>query len=105
MRASDAVWLVQKYVPEEYYIQFYKIEPEDKVGIIDVRCIQLNNARTEVQVTYEYIGLSEKGNRFISSFTAAYYNSFISEWKKFAYYLFRDKVLSLCGCKTFVRNR
>ena len=79
--STDAIWIVKKHDPEKYYVQFYKVEPEDKIGIIEVKCIQLNKSTTEVQVTYEYIGLSDKGNQFIEKFTLSEYETFISEWK------------------------
>ena len=78
---TDAIWVVKKHEPENYCVQFYKIEPEDKIGIIEVICTQLTDKDTEVQVTYEYIGLSEKGNQFIKEFTSSEYKEFIAEWK------------------------
>ena len=78
---TDAIWVVKKYEPENHYIQFYKIEPEEKIGIIEVACAQLTDSDTEVQVTYEYIGLSDKGNQFINEFTSSEYQEFIAEWK------------------------
>ncbi|MGV6825527.1 MAG: hypothetical protein ACWA5Q_01000 [bacterium] len=88
---TDAVWLVEKYDPKEYCIQLYKIEPEYKVGIIEVSCIQLSETCTKVQVTYEYIGLSGKGNQFIEGFTSSEYKSFIEDWKDFLITYFRTK--------------
>ena len=79
--STDAIWIVKKHEPENHYVQFYKVEPEDKIGIIEVKCNPLTDRVTEVQVTYEYIGLSDKGNQFIKSFTPSEYESFISEWK------------------------
>lgn len=79
--ASDAIWMVKRYEPDNYLVQFYKVEPGEKVGVIEVRCFELNESQTKVQVTYEYIGLSEAGDRFISSFTSSEYNAFIAEWE------------------------
>src|SRR5574337_1500814 len=79
--ASDAIWMVKRYEPERYLVQFYKVEPVEKVGVIEVRCFDLNESRTKVQVTYEYIGLSEAGDRFISSFTSSEYSAFIAQWE------------------------
>jgi hypothetical protein len=79
--STDAIWLVKKYEPESYRVQFYKVEPEDKIGIITVQCAELNNSRTKVQVTYQYIGLSEKGNEFVAKFSTSEYENFIAEWK------------------------
>lgn len=89
--STDAIWLVKKYDHKEYCVQFYKIEPEDKIGIIEVSCTQLNKTHTKVQVTYEYIGLSEKGNMFIASFTSSGYKIFIAEWEDLLVTYFRTK--------------
>ena len=32
--SGKAIWLVKKYDPAFWYIQFYRIEPQDKVGIV-----------------------------------------------------------------------
>lgn len=79
--ASDAIWMVKRYEPEDYLVQYYKVEPGEKVGVIEVRCFELNESQTKVQVSYEYIGLSVAGNRFVSSFSSSRYNAFIAEWK------------------------
>lgn len=89
--STNAIWVVKKYDPENYYIQFYKVESEDKIGVIEVNCTQLNEATTKVQVTYEYIGLSDKGNQFIKEFTSSEYKSFISEWEKLLMSYFESK--------------
>src|SRR6056300_137703 len=48
--SSDAVWLVKKYEPDSYYVQFYKVEPNNKVGIITVQCFEIDDYKTEVKV-------------------------------------------------------
>jgi len=80
--STEAIWLVKRYKPKSHFIQFYKIEPEDKVGIITVQCTQLIPEATQVQVTYKYVGLSKKGENFITEFTFPKYESFLAEWKK-----------------------
>lgn len=80
--SGRAIWLVKKYDPETYLIEFYKVEPDEKVGIVTVACSGLSEERTRVKVTYRYIALSEKGDEFISGFTGAYYEKFISEWER-----------------------
>lgn len=80
--ASDAVWLVKKYEPASHYVEFYKVEPENKVGIISVRCNAIPGAKTSVSVSYEYIALSENGDEFITGFTDEKYREFIGEWKR-----------------------
>ncbi|HFC11754.1 MAG TPA: hypothetical protein ENJ56_02840 [Anaerolineae bacterium] len=80
--AADAIWLVKRYQPNAYLVQFYKVEPKDKVGIITVQCTKEAACLTYVAVTYEYVGLGEQGNQFIAEFTAVKYIAFIDEWKK-----------------------
>ncbi len=80
--ANEAIWIVKKYIPEEHRVQYYKVEPGEKVGIIEVACAPLSSASTEVQVTYRYVGLSETGNRFVERFTNKDYEAFIEEWKR-----------------------
>lgn len=89
--STDAIWLVKKYDPESFFVQFYKVEPEDKVGVISVRCISIDMCNTEVEVTYEYIGLSEKGNEFVDGFTSTQYKEFIGEWNSLLVSYFQSK--------------
>ena len=80
--SADAIWLVKRYQPESYFVQFYKVEPEDKVGIVTVQCFEEAETLTRVQVSYEYIALAEKGRKFIDAFTQNAYEEFISEWEE-----------------------
>lgn len=79
--STDAIWLVKRYEQESHLVQFYKVEPQDKIGVITVQCTQEGPDRTKVEVTYKYIGLSSKGDRFIEEFTARKYNDFIAKWE------------------------
>ncbi len=78
---ADAIWLTKKYLPDEWLVQFYRVEPEDKVGIVTVQCSKVEESSTHVEVTYEYIALSDKGREFIDGFTYETYEEFIDEWK------------------------
>ena len=89
--STDAIWLVKKYEPETFLVQFYKVEPENKVGIITVRCNNITKCVTQVEVSYEYISLSKTGDEFIESFTSTEYKTFISEWKDLLENYFESK--------------
>lgn len=78
---GDAIWLVKCYEPDNHYVQFYKVEPGDKVGIISVQCDAVTGSQTDVHVTYEYIALSEHGSKFVAEFTQEKYRAFIGEWQ------------------------
>jgi hypothetical protein len=78
---ADTIWLVKSYQPEHYFVQYYKVEPGQKVGLITVQCVALDSARADVEVTYAYTALSESGEKFFRNFTADHYQGFIAEWK------------------------
>jgi len=78
---TDAIWVVKKYDPKSHFVQFYKIEPEDKIGVVTVKCTALEVERTKVLVTYKYIALSANGERFVSEFSESAYEEFIEEWQ------------------------
>ena len=42
--------------------------------------LKINKSSTKVEVSYEYIGSSKKGNKFIKEFTPSDYKAFIGEW-------------------------
>ena len=79
---ANAIWIVKKYDPRSHFVQYYKIEPEFKIGVVTVTCVELGAARTEVQVTYKYMALSEDGEKFISEFSESVYERFIGDWRK-----------------------
>ena len=89
---TDAIWLVKRYDSESHFVQFYKVEPEEKIGIITVQCTEVEKNITEVEVAYEYRGLSDKGNEFISTFDSAHYEEFINEWESLLNTYFGSKL-------------
>ena len=79
--SGKAIWLVKKYEPASWLIQFYRVEPEDKVGVVTVQCFRRSATQTRVLVSYEYIALSDKGRHFIEGFNEEVYAGFIGEWQ------------------------
>ena len=79
---TDAIWMVKRYEPENYFVQFCRVEPEDKVGFVSVRCTPLEGQLTEVEVTYQYTALGDRAMDFIEGFNASSYGEFIAEWKQ-----------------------
>jgi len=81
-RTTDAIWIVKRYDPEAYIVQYYKIEPEEKIGLITIECTVLSSSTTNVAVTYRYIALSKSGGAFLEKFTGEVFEDFIAEWVK-----------------------
>ncbi|MEJ2420574.1 MAG: hypothetical protein P8018_02410 [Acidobacteriota bacterium] len=80
--AAEAVWIVKAFDPESHFVQYYKIEPGIKIGVVTVKCEALAPSKTKVQVTYKYIALSPAGEKFVTEFTENHYEQFINEWQK-----------------------
>lgn len=78
---TEAIWLVKRFNPETHTVEFYKVEPGNKIGLVRVSCVVLAVEITKVEVTYKYIALSNKGENFISGFTAEVYKEFIEKWR------------------------
>jgi hypothetical protein len=79
--SQDTIWLVKSFLPDEYYVQFYRVEPGEKVGLVTVQCFEVNTGVSDVEVTYQYTPLSDKGERFLKQFTAEHYRKFIAGWE------------------------
>ncbi len=88
---SDAIWIVKKYDPESHLVQFYKIEPQEKIGVVTVTCAELGAERTDIQVTYKYIALSKTGESFIDAFNENAYEKFMDEWQQLLLKYFDSK--------------
>jgi len=88
---TDAIWIVKTYDPGSHLVQFYKIEPAHKLGIVTVKCSALKPSKTKIQVTYKYIALSEAGEIFILGFSERDYENFIGEWQKLLSDHFKQK--------------
>lgn len=78
---TDAVWVVKKYDPETHVVEFYRIEPEEKVGLVRVKCAAVGERKTSIEVTYRYTALSASGESFIASFDKRAYKECIDEWQ------------------------
>ena len=68
--------------PHTHFIQFYKIEPHEKIGFISVTCTELDAERTHIQITYKYTAPSESGEAFIAGFDGAAYKEFMASWQQ-----------------------
>ncbi len=79
--AADAIWIVKKYDSQNHFVQYYKVEPGEKIGLISVTCEKIDDAKTKVIVEYCYTALSSAGKIFLLNFSEKNYSEFIAEWK------------------------
>ena len=88
---EDTIWIVKRYDPQAYIVQYYRVEPGEKVGLVTVRCLEVEGGATDVEVTYHYTALSDRGRKFLASFTAEGYKEFIAGWKTHLNHYFQSK--------------
>ena len=87
---TDAIWIVKRYDPASHFVQYYKIEPGEKIGVVTVKCTELAAQKTAVQVTYKYTALSVAGETFVAEFSESAYEGFIAEWQRLLLKYFQD---------------
>jgi hypothetical protein len=92
---QQAIWMVLEYQPLNYYIEFLRIEPDIKIGKIEIVCDSAGRNQTSASVTYTYTSLSEEGNLFLQSFTEDFFIQYISFWEKaINHYLITGEMIS-----------
>jgi hypothetical protein len=79
--STEAIWLVKTYDPVAGTIEYYKVQPKDKVGVISIVCREITPTSTEVRVAYQYTALSKTGEEFIAHFDTVAYDTFIDHWE------------------------
>jgi predicted GIY-YIG superfamily endonuclease len=77
---GDAIWVVTKLDHSAHEVEYYRVEPERYVAHIRVRCSAIAGQVTRVSASYEFIGLSDKGNSEIAAMTQDSYNEKMKRW-------------------------
>ena len=77
----DAIWIITRYEPMAYSIEYQRIEPGMKIGRIHVRLTETPPGRTSATVEYVYTALSQEGNEFVEGFSEIGYQHFIQLWQ------------------------
>lgn len=79
--STHAIWLVKRYRPDEGLVEYYRVEPEEKVGVVKVNCRPADSGGTSVTVTYKYIPLSASGQAFTGAYSQQAHEEFIAGWQ------------------------
>jgi hypothetical protein len=76
------VWIVTALDRERHTVEYHRVEAGRYVARVSVECLGLAELRTEVRVTYAFIGLSEAGNGEIAAMSAAAYQEKMQRWQR-----------------------
>ncbi len=80
--SGEAVWIVTRLDPDRHRAAYHRVEPGHYVARIEVACTAAGPGRTEAEIAYSFIGLSEAGNAAISSMTQADYDAKMARWSR-----------------------
>jgi hypothetical protein len=86
---GEAVWIVSRLDRGGHRAEYYRVEPGRCVARIRVRCRALAAGSTEVVVSYEFIGLSERGNGDLAAMTEQEYRGKMERWEEWIRELLR----------------
>lgn len=78
---GDSVWVISRYQPHSFQIEFVKVTPGFTVGRIEISLWQNAEGGSDAEITYSYTALSREGESFVNDFTAAHYQHFMREWE------------------------
>jgi hypothetical protein len=79
---GEAVWLITRLDRAHHHVEYHRVEPGRYVARVDVRCWATMDGDTEVSTSYEYVGLSESGNREIDAMTQEDYDAKMARWSE-----------------------
>jgi hypothetical protein len=78
---GDAVWVVTRLDRAAHAVEYHRVEAGRYVARVEVRCAAASDRTTEATTTYEFVGLSERGNADIAVMTDEAYAEKMARWK------------------------
>ncbi len=79
---SNSFWVVTQWDPERLHLEMLKVTPGATVGRIDISLFDNEENGTDARVSYTYTALSEEGERFVESYTEAFFAEFMHYWEE-----------------------
>ncbi|MGH9258908.1 MAG: SRPBCC family protein [Acidimicrobiales bacterium] len=78
---EPTVWLLLRFDESSFEVEYVRLVPDSRVGLVHVRCAPAGAAETEVTVSYRLTALSEGGNRALERFSAEAFAGMMDEWR------------------------
>ncbi len=80
-KEDEYLWIVTKLDAQGHLIQ-YLVSTPNRFWTITVDCESISKEKTNVEVTYSYIGLNEKGNALNKLSLEEMYKNNLQDWAK-----------------------
>ena len=91
---AKTIWVIVKYDPKRFQIEYARITPDSRVAKIDIRCEDNSAGTTQAYVSYTFTALTEQGNTYIDGFTEEHYQKWMASWETaINYYLHHGQTL------------
>jgi len=98
----DAIWYVTRHEPDAGFIEMLKITPDVTACRLTIR-LRAVPGGSEAAVTYTHTSLGPEGDKFLTSFTEAYYREFMQDWEaRVNHYLLHGSALPATGDQSVV---
>lgn len=78
----DTVWIVTRHDPVERVVEFARFTPGSRVCLLRVVVRPRDTARSAVDISYTYTGLTAAGNAFVDNFTEESFLRAVTFWEK-----------------------
>ena len=78
--SEETIWMMLRYQPAEGRVEYLRLTPGSRLGIVRVDCTSLSATRTRVNVSYELTALTEAGNATIRALDESTFANFIAGW-------------------------
>lgn len=79
---KNAVWLVVRHEPDNFFLEMVKFIPEHTVGRLEIQLRDGNEGRTRADIMFEYTAVGPDGIKFLDEFTEEYFLDFMRRWEK-----------------------
>ena len=79
---EDTVWLVTRYDPKSYEIDFARFTPNSRTCLLSIAVTSKDEHRSYVNVSYTYTALTPAGNDFIDDFTEEAFLAAVTFWER-----------------------
>ena len=78
----EAVWMVTRYDPVNFAIEFAKVTPNRTTAAIEIHLTPAGDEATAAHIRYTLTALSPAGHEAVERFTEAYCVGFMQAWEK-----------------------
>jgi hypothetical protein len=76
------IWTLADFDREAHRSRYLRCTPATRTSLVEVRCVALDEARTEVRVSYEFTALNAAGEQVLEVFEGERFAAMIDDWAR-----------------------